>query len=219
MDVYRTEEEQVAALQRWWRENYKPVIAAVVLAVASYGGWKWYQHTQQEKANAAAALYETMMTSAQEIVTAGPGAADALVRMQRAGDALVSEHAGSVYAQFGALLLAGNAAEVDDLAGAEKYLRSALSVDAGTGSKVIIENRLARVLSAQGKHDEALAAISGAVPEALVAAREETRGDVLLAQGKRGEARAAYEKAKVAAGDDEAALGFLPMKLDYVAGE
>lgn len=219
MDVYRTEEEQVAALQRWWRDNHKPVIAAVVLAVASYAGWKWYQHTEQEKAVAAAGLYETMMNSAQEIVAGGPGAADALVRMQRAGETLVSEHAGSVYAQFGALLLAGNAAEVDDLAGAEKYLRQALAVDGGAGSQVIIENRLARVLSAQGKHDDALAVISGDVPDVLVAAREETRGDVLLAQGKRGEARAAYEKAKAAAGDDAAARGFLAMKLDYVAGE
>lgn len=219
MDVYRTEEEQVAALQRWWRDNHKAVIAAVVLAVATYGGWKWYQHAENEKAVAAASLYETMMKSAQEIVEGGAGAADALARMQRAGDTLIADHGGSVYAQYSALLLAGNAAEADDLPGAEKYLRTALAVEGGDGTKVIIENRLARVLSAQGKHDDALAVISGSVPEALVAAREEVRGDVLLAQGKRSEARAAYEKAKAATPENETARGFLAMKLDYVAGE
>jgi predicted negative regulator of RcsB-dependent stress response len=145
MDVYRTEEEQVAAIQRWWQENYKVVIAAILLAVASFGAWKWYQHYQREQSLAAAALYEGMMKSAQEILAGGPAAADAVARMQRAGETLISDHEGSVYSQYGALLLAGNAAEVDDYAGAEKYLRIALAVGGGDGTRVIIENRLARV--------------------------------------------------------------------------
>jgi predicted negative regulator of RcsB-dependent stress response len=219
MDVYRTEEEQVAAIQRWWQENYKVVIAAILLAVASFGAWKWYQHYQREQSLAAAALYEGMMKSAQEILAGGPAAADAVARMQRAGETLISDHEGSVYSQYGALLLAGNAAEVDDYAGAEKYLRIALAVGGGDGTRVIIENRLARVLSAQGKYDDALAVLAADVPEQLLSVREETRGDVYLAQGKRVEARAAYLKAKDAQPEIEEGRGFLTMKLDYVAGE
>lgn len=218
MDVYRTEEEQVAAIQRWWRDNHKAVIGAVLLAVATFGGWKWYEQTRLENAYTAAGLYEGMMKAAQEIVAGGPAAADAVARMQKAGDTLLADHAGSVYAQYGAMLLAGNAVEVDDYPGAEKYLRAALAIDSHEATRVVIEDRLARVLSAQGKHDDAVALLAGDVPETLLAGREEVRGDVLLAKGDRAGARAAYEKAKAALPKD-ASGGFLAMKLDYVAGQ
>ena len=33
MDVYRTEEEQLAAIQGWWRDNYKIILAAIVTLI------------------------------------------------------------------------------------------------------------------------------------------------------------------------------------------
>lgn len=219
MDVYRTEEEQVAAMQQWWRDNGTRVLIAIVLAVASYAGWKWWQVSQAEKAHEAAGLYQGMMKSLQELTQGGDASKDAGVRLQKAGDTLIADHAGSSYAQYAALMLAANAVEADDYAKAEKYLRTALTVDGGDGMNAIITERLARVLSAQGKHDEALSLLTGDVPATLVSGRENTRGDVLAAAGKSAEARAAWEKAKVAAGKDDPLLPLLDMKLDYVAGE
>ena len=71
MDVYRTEEEQVAAIQKWWQQNGKAVLVAVVLAVASYAGWVWYKRTQLEASYAASGLYQTMMQSYQELAAGG----------------------------------------------------------------------------------------------------------------------------------------------------
>lgn len=219
MDVYRTEEEQVAAMQQWWRENGTRVLIAVVLAVASYAGWKWWQVTQQEKAAQAAVLYQGMMKSLQELTEGGDAAKDAGVRMQKAGEALITDHAGSSYAQYAALMLAASAVEADDYAKAEKFLRTALEANGGEGMNAIITERLARVVSAQGRHDEALSLLAGEVPATLQSGRENTRGDILAAAGKRAEARAAWEKAKAAAGKDDPLLQLLAMKLDYVAGE
>lgn len=219
MDVYRTEEEQVAAIQKWWQQNGKAVLVAVVLAVASYAGWVWYKRTQLEASYAASGLYQTMMQSYQEVAAGGPSAADAAERMGRAGQELAEKHGDTVYAQYAALMLASRAVEQDDYATAEKHLRSAQAHDGDASLAVIIANRLARVIAAQGKHDDALALLAGDVPKALVTAREETRGDILLLKGNRGEARAAWQKALDAADEQDPARSLLTMKLDYVAGE
>ena len=37
MDVYKTEEEQVEAIKKWWQENGKSIIAGVVIAAGCRG--------------------------------------------------------------------------------------------------------------------------------------------------------------------------------------
>lgn len=219
MDVYRTEEEQVAAIRNWWQQNGIAVLVAIVLAALTYAGWHWYKQTRAEEALAASSLYQGMMESFQQMVQGGQAAADAEARIVKAGDELINKYGDSIYAQFAALMLAGHAVEQDDYAGAEKYLRTALNHDGDKSLTALTTNRLARVLSAQGKHDEALALLQGEVPAKFVAAREDVRGDVLLAQGKRAAARAAWQKALDSTPEDDAARGLLTMKLDYVAGE
>ncbi len=46
MDVYRTDEEQVEALRKWWLENGKSVIAGIVIGFSAIFGWRaWQDHT------------------------------------------------------------------------------------------------------------------------------------------------------------------------------
>ena len=219
MDVYRSEEEQIAAIQKWWQQNGTAVLVAIVLAVVCYAGWHWYQRTKIDEALAASTLYQNMMESFQQMTEGGSGAADAEARIVKAGDELLNKHADSIYAQFGALMLAGHAVEKEDYPAAEKYLRTALTHDADKALVALTTNRLARVLSAQGKYDDALALLKGDVPAKLVSAREDVRGDILMAQGKRADARAAWQKALDGAAEDDTARGLITMKLDYVAGE
>ena len=40
-----TEEEQIEALKRWWDENGKQVVLAIVLTVGGYFGWQAYGPT------------------------------------------------------------------------------------------------------------------------------------------------------------------------------
>lgn len=218
MDVYRTEEEQIAAIKGWWQKNGVAVLVAAILAVGTYAGWNWYRHHQLEQSLAASRLYESMMKSMQE-AAAGTGDADAAQRLARAGEELMTKHEGTVYAQAAALLLASRAVETDDLAGAEKYLRAALAQDMDEATTVVTTDRLARVLSAAGRHDDALALLAGNVPEKLVGGREDVRGDVLFAQGKRAEARAAWQKAVDNTDPQAPFRQLIEMKVDYVAAD
>lgn len=219
MDVYRTEEEQVAAIKSWWSENGLKVVLAALLAIGSFAGWKWYQAYERDKAIAAAGLYQSLMKSYQEVMAGGPGAADADARMTKAGAELADEYSGTPYARFAAMVLAGRAVERDDLAGAEKQLRAVIADDDGDAMGLIATHRLAKVLSAQGRHEDALALLAGDVPKEFVSAREDARGDVLIAQGKRAEARAAWQKALDTAGEKDSSRMLLEMKLAYATGE
>ena len=61
MNVYATEEEQVEALKKWWKQNGKSVLGGVLIGVAViYGGKTWLQqHNRQIEV--ASAEYEAMI--------------------------------------------------------------------------------------------------------------------------------------------------------------
>ena len=46
MTEFRTEEEQIAALKKWWNDNSKSLLIGVGLALAIVFGWKAYQNSQ-----------------------------------------------------------------------------------------------------------------------------------------------------------------------------
>ena len=61
MESYRTEEEQVEALRRWWQENGRSTIVAIILALGvgfGYQGWKNHVETSAEGASD---LYQRML--------------------------------------------------------------------------------------------------------------------------------------------------------------
>jgi len=75
--------------------------------------------------------------------------------------------------------------------------------------------RLAAVLLDENAYDDALKALAAKPPASFEALFEDARGDVLLAQGKGADARAAYQAAlsKLGAGED-AARELIQLKLD-----
>ena len=44
MDVYKTEEEQVEAIKKWWQENGMSIIAGVVIGITAIFGWRAYDN-------------------------------------------------------------------------------------------------------------------------------------------------------------------------------
>ncbi|MEP1472552.1 MAG: tetratricopeptide repeat protein [Halieaceae bacterium] len=212
MDTYGTEEEQVEALKRWWQENGRSTVIAIVLAlVAGFGwqGWQSYDETQQQEASD---LYQSLlqaMSGAQQ----GEVEASAVIEL---ADQLKQTHMGSTYAQFAALHLARMAVENDDLARAEAELRWVLS-KAGKGSDIarVTELRLARVLAASGDSDQALSILASASDNPYQASYEAAKGDILMGLGQEAEAREAYTRARnlAAAEAPQASLPMLEQKL------
>ena len=52
VDEYRTDDEQLDALRRWWSENGKSLAVAVVTAVALSFGWQTWQASEEQNSGA-----------------------------------------------------------------------------------------------------------------------------------------------------------------------
>jgi len=196
------DEADLEAIKRWWDENGKSLIVAIVVAVAGTLGWQQYQAYEGSREQAASDLYATML--AIQLEEGDPAA------LAEAAQTLKSEHSGSTYAQFAAMLEARIAVEDGDLEDAEAALRWALSAgDPRSDIGQLVQLRLARVLAASGAEDEALA-ILGQAGDAYPVAYAQAAGDIHLAAGRVEEALNAYRVGR----DASAELGEISVVLD-----
>ncbi len=214
MEQYRTEEEQVEALKKWWDENGRSTLAAVIIALAagfSWQTWKGYDQRQRENASDA---YQAMLRA-----VAGDDAQQQQEAVELA-KALKENYSGSTYAQFAALHLARLAVEQGDLAEAEAQLRWVLGkADKGSDTAWVAQLRLARVLAAAGDTDQALEILEQAGDGPYQASYAVARGDILLQQGREAAAREAYMAARMhaAASPGQVNLVTLEQKLQSLA--
>ncbi|MBM28156.1 MAG: hypothetical protein CME58_07225 [Halieaceae bacterium] len=188
MADHMQDEADLEALKRWWDENGKGIVAAVVVAVLGTVGWQQYQGFTVSQAEAASDLYATMLAIQLEDGDAAQFTALA--------EELKAEHSGSTYARFAAMLEARRAVDEGDLEGAEAALRWALTAgDTRSDIGQLIQLRLARVLADQGKENEALA-ILGQGSAAFPVAYAQAQGDIHLAAGRPEQALAAYRQGR-----------------------
>ena len=179
------EQERLAEMKAWWEDNRWYVIGALAAAILCFAGYRGWHYWTAQQADNAAAMYAP--------VAAGQKSKDA-TKVAEAGKALIDKYPGSFYASQAALVLAKNAFETGNLDESRKRLEWALAngVEAHRG---VARLRLAAVLLEQKKFSEALQILDGNTDEAFVALAADLRGDIMLAQGRIDEARAAYKLA------------------------
>ena len=199
------EQEQLASIKAWWDRWGSLVLTAVtivLLAIAAFNGWRWYE---RHEAGNAAALYD-------EFESALDGA-DATRKKELAGT-LIERYGRTVYAPMAALQIAKVNLEAGDAGAARAQLRWVIDKSGHPELVQIARLRLAGVLLDEKSHDEALKLLAGDVPPALAASFADRRGDVLLAMGKAEEARAAYQEALDRAGGQHPLRPIIQLKLD-----
>ena len=196
MEPYRTEDEQVEALRRWWQENGRSTIVAIVLALGvgfGYQGWKDFRENQADNASD---LYQRIL---QALSAPALSAEQEKIAVQLA-EQLKADYSSTAYAQFAALQLARVAVDRNDLTEAQAQLRWVLGkADKGSDIERIAQLRLARVLGAGGEVDQALAILAQGKEGPYQASYAVARGDILLNAGRGDEARDAYTAALAAA--------------------
>lgn len=206
-----SDDDELAGLKDWWQRNGKPLVAGGALALIVVFGWQAWQKYQSNQAQGASVLYQQLLESA----LTPSGQPDAAKVAALAGQ-LKSDFGGTQYAQYGSLFVAKVAVEAGKLDDAASELRSVVDKPANDTLGELARQRLARVLAAQDKADEALKLLDGDADQAYLASREELKGDLLVKLGRTDDAHAAYVKAKGAL-SEEAAVGGLQMKIDDLA--
>ena len=199
------QQEQLAALKAFWATNRKwitSILVTLVLVSVATTGWKYYTESRQLQAS-------KLLSSMQEAV-----------EEQKIDDAiLITDELSNKYSSHPQRGLAGlvlsKALVFDDRKEeAEKQLRSLVNInsDVSWGARV----RLAGLLLDMNKPVEALNILPEKIPSIWVGIVSDRRGDVLMALGKKAEARSAWVKALEVYGSDRAegvARNMIKMKL------
>lgn len=200
------EQEQLAALKAWWQENGGPVLAiicVVLIALASWQGWNYYQRKQSAQASR---LYETVQTAAR---------AGDLTQVREATGAIIEHYPRTAYAALAALVSAKANFQGGDLKTARAQLAWVAKNAKDAGLQDIARLRLVSVMLDEKAYAEALTILDAKHGAAFGALFLAARGDVLVAQGKKDEARSAYKDALDKAGAGDAGLrASIQLRLD-----
>lgn len=207
MDVYTTEEEQIEALKKWWRENWKSLAGGVLLGLALLFGGKSYLQNRDHKLGMAAFEFNAMMQALN---------ASKVDEATSHAEILTGQYADTPFAVASALALAKMKVQKNDLLAAESYLRWALQHASNEALKHAARLRLARVLLANKKPDQALKLVSVSSQDSAgyTASYQELKGDILVAMGKTSDAISSYNLALAAMPPGDRGRQNLQMKLD-----
>lgn len=204
MEIYNSEQEQVDALKAWWDKNGRTALTGLAVFLLSVLGWQGWNDHRNQQAEAASNQYQQMVELMQRDKTMALAT----------GRALIGSYPHTIYAALASMAMAKLAVADKDLDGAAAHLSAAISESSEPELAELARQRLARVQLAQAKTDEALQSLKGGMGGA---ASDELRGDILLTQGKRDEARAAYSSALDAYGNIAEKRELVQMKLDDLA--
>ncbi len=180
------EQEQVDALKAWWKENRKWIATAVVLAVCVFAGTFYWKRWHAERNAEALAMY------AEVIKQVG---SDDPKRVNDAVSAMIAKYASSAYAARAELLAAQVNVQARDAAKAAGQLQWVVDHASEEGLRNVARLKLASMWLDDKKYDDALKVLDAPYADAYAGLFLDLKGDVLNAQGKRDEARAAYTQA------------------------
>jgi predicted negative regulator of RcsB-dependent stress response len=177
------EQEQLDSLKAWWKQ-WGNVVSGLALAVAlSLAGWRGWDWWQQQRAAEASAVYGALQKAASQ---------RDMQRVKGATGELLEKFGGTSYAAMAALTAGRMALENGDAKTAKAQLSWAAD-HAKDDLRAVARLRLAAVLLDDKAYDEALRQLGEPSNPAFIPRFSDLKGDILFAQGKAKDARAAYQ--------------------------
>jgi len=203
-------QEKLDALKAWW-DRYGTMLAiivfVVVAVVAGWRGWQWYQGHQ---ATQAMGYFEALETAT------GQQGEDSVARIKAASATLRSDFPKSGYTSRGLLVAAEALRARNDLDAAREQLEWLVAHGTDAALLPLAKLRLAGILLDQKQYDQALAQLNNA-PQAFAGLYADRRGDILAAQDKKAEAKAAWAEAVKLLGTDPITQ-IIQLKIDALGG-
>ncbi|MDD5265902.1 MAG: tetratricopeptide repeat protein [Methylococcales bacterium] len=188
MEIYETEEEQLEAVKRWWKENGQSTIIGLVVGIAIILGWNFWQNHKKEQAGQASALYGQLIQAV---------AADKKDSAEKLAERIQQQYPKTEYAAYSGLLLAKIKVQQGDPAKAKAILKG---VAAGSNKELsnIAKIRQVRLMLASGEYEQGLQLINDVDPATSTSFSgnyDELVGDLYVALDRLDQARTSYQKA------------------------
>ncbi|NDV92767.1 tetratricopeptide repeat protein [Alteromonas sp. 345S023] len=201
MEQFATEEQQVEAIKRFWKEHGVAIIVGAALGLGGLFGWRYYSDSQIESREMASVAYQDAVETFGTDTSADKVAA------------FIEQNEDSGYASIASLLAAKQAVEAGDLDAAASHLNHVVTFAENDELKALAAIRLTRVQIEMNQLDAALSTLGTISNEAFSAEVSELKGDVYQQQSKFDDARLAYSSAL----EKNANNPLLQMKLDNLA--
>ena len=180
------EQEQLAELKHFW-QRYGNIITWVLIVVfASVAAWNGYQYWQGKQASQASVLFDEV----ERAVQSGD-----MPRVERSLADMKERFAGTALAGQAGLLAAKAYYDKGNVDAAKAALVWVADKAKDDGYRSIANLRLAGIFLESKAYDEAIKTLSGTFAKEFAPLASDRRGDVLMLQGKKTEARTEYEKA------------------------
>jgi len=208
VEVYESEQEQIEAIKKWWKENGKAVIVGAILGFGSLIGWQQWQANEKTQRESASLEYDVLLADLEN---------SNYQEVKNRGAHILSNFQDTSYAALSAMSLAKVYVEEGDLNSAKTYLQVVIDQDDQPQLKQVAQLRLVRLYLAEGDAAQALTKLKAIKVGGFGAVVNELEGDIQVALGNRGQARVAYQQAldAIETGVD---ASLLQMKLDDVGG-
>jgi predicted negative regulator of RcsB-dependent stress response len=180
------EQEQLDQLKAFWKEYGNLITWVIALVLLAFAGWNYWNKYQRDQVGKAAAMYDEMDRAAQ---AQDPARAAAVF------NDLKQRYPRTAYAAQAGLMAAKVAYDKGQVDPAKSALGWVADNAKADEFRDIARLRLAGVLLDQKQYADALKALDAVKAPEFAALVADRRGDVLLAQGKKDEAKTAYQAA------------------------
>lgn len=205
MTEYLTEQEQIELLKSWIKQYSLVVLLGILFAVGASSLWHYWQQYKENILIQSSAIYNTMLNDRIQ---------NNVDKTRAQAKKLYTQYPKTPYAQMGALLLARTALLAKDYAAAKNYLQWVIDQSATPALREIARLRLARLLLAEQKPNDALSILEITEDTSFNGLIDEIRGDAYLQLKKRAQAQKFYERAKNELPNSEVMRPILQMKYD-----
>ncbi|MBF0265485.1 MAG: tetratricopeptide repeat protein [Gammaproteobacteria bacterium] len=199
MEAYETEEQQVAAIKAWWKDNYQKVAVVAIVGIGSILGVQSYLKNVQLKKESASDHFNQVLSGAKD------NQEDIIIGRT---EILKNEHADSPYTVQASMLKAKVLVDKKDYQGAIKEFDWVASNTTDESLKQISYIRKIKLLMELGNNNEAMNEIKPLVnisdkssTESIINSNpfmpvlNEIYGDLLVILNKKNEAKKAYDSA------------------------
>jgi predicted negative regulator of RcsB-dependent stress response len=203
------EQEQIDSFKAWWKQYGNLLTWVLIVALTAYASWTGWNYYQRSQSAQASQLYDEL----QKAVVAKDNA-----RVQRAAADMQDKFGRSAYAQMSALAAAKAAFDANDLKSAKAQLQWVSDKGRDDEYKAIARIRLAGILLDEKAYDEGLKLLATDMPAQFAGLVADRKGDILVAQNKLEEARAAYQTALEKTEQKSPGRQLIQLKLDAIGG-
>jgi len=203
------EQEQLATLKDWWNKYGNLLTWVLIIALSAYAAWSGWNVYQRNQTVQASQLYDEL----QKALAAKDNA-----KVQRAAGDMTDRFARTAYAQMSALAAAKSAFDANDMKTAKAQLQWVIGNGRDEEYKAIAKIRLAGIMLDEKAYDDGLKLLAGDFPAQFAGVVADRKGDILVAQGKIDDARAAYRMALDKTDQKNPGRQLIQLKLDAIGG-